>query len=146
MKKGIDILRDVIYERLAEKRREDMAKDKPVQIKKTDNGDEKWCPKGKHYVKADVDHFYNDARSKTGLSSWCRKCQNKAAKSTSSKTTAASNTSEKKFVQEDMVLTLDFSKLEILYEDILAEAADQLRTPAMQVMWLASQALYKERA
>jgi len=117
---------------------------RPPQIRETDNGNEKYCAKGKHYQSADLDHFYRDAKSKTGFSSWCRKCQRAASTPTNKKEDPISDI-DLKPTKKDMVLHLDFSENDLLFEDILTEAADQLRTPAMQVMWLASKQIYKER-
>ena len=143
MKPGIDILKEVIQEALDKKRRKGMANKtgRPPQTRQTDKGKEKWCSKGKHYQPADLEHFYRDAKSKTGLSSWCRQCQRKSV----SKTDVEPVETDKAPAADSRVLELDFSENELLYEDILVEAADQLRTPEMQAMWLASKALYKER-
>ncbi|SDU27161.1 hypothetical protein [Desulfobacula phenolica] len=133
MENKIDILKEVLQEKLEEKRSGTMAKnvEKPPTIRETENGKEKWCPKGKHYVPADLEHFYKDGRSKTGLSSWCRECQ----------TEGSSKGSDKKTAKQDMVLTLDFSVYDLLFEDIKAEAVEEFRTPEMQAMWLISEAL-----
>jgi len=148
MGKGIDLFREVIQEKLEEKRRNKMAKKtgRPLQIRETDNGKEKWCSKGKHYQPADLDHFYRDAKSKTGFSSWCRECQRASLKRTAAVQKKKTEPQIKPApVKKDMVLHLDFSENELLFEDIMAEAADQLRTPAMQAMWLASKAIYTKR-
>ena len=143
-KASLDLLREVIQERIEEKRREESMTTKKrtsTKIRETENGQEKWCPKCKDWHPATLEYFYNDSRSKTGLSSWCKKSQQPVI--SVKKATPAKP--EKKTARKDMVLTLDFSELELLYEDILVDAADKLRTPEMQVMWLASETLYKER-
>lgn len=114
---------------------------RPPQIRETENGKEKYCSKGEHYQPADLEHFYRDSKSKTGLSSWCRQCQRKSV-SKPGVEPAAIDTAP---AADSRVLMLDFSKYELLFEDIKTAAVDQLRTPEMQAMWLASKALYKER-
>jgi len=121
MGKGLDLLRKVLQDRLEEKRREKLM------------STTKYCPKCRKDLPADLDHFYKDSRSKTGLSSWCKKCQ---TVSVSSRSAAG----------KKLVLTLDFSEYEILFEDIKAEAATMFRTPEMQAMWLVSEALHKKGA
>ncbi len=51
-----------------------ITEDRPM-IRETENGKEKWCSGCRDYHPADEEHFYRDAKSATGLSSWCRKAQ-----------------------------------------------------------------------
>lgn len=106
--------------------------------RKTENGLEKWCPKCEEYHPADTDYFYKDGRSKTNLSSWCRKCQRASVGGGSKKSKPVDG-------NKNMTLTLDFSGADLLLADLKAEAKTDFRTPEMQVMWLASKSLYKER-
>lgn len=137
---------------------------KQPQIRETENGKEKWCSKGKHYAPADLEHFYRDSRSSTGLTSQCRKCQkvtsadaivrknksNPEARPTPVTQRPQAKNDKVSYLpvseEKDMVLHLDFSEYEILFGDLLIEAKEQLRTPAMQAMWIVSESIYKERS
>ena len=144
MGKGVDLLMEVIQERIEEKRREKsmtIKKRTSTKIRETENGQEKWCPKCKDWHPATLEYFYNDSRSKTGLSSWCKKSQQPAI--SVKKATPAKP--EKKTARKDMVLTLNFSEYDLWYQDLLSEADDKLRTPEMQAIWLITESLYKER-
>lgn len=153
-------MREVIQERLDEKRRENaMSK-------------MQYCPKCKTDKPADTDHFYKDTKSKTGLSCWCKKCQRVKGAAYWKKLRAAKKPGieskpdpkpepkpETNAVDgihtmlkplnirdlDDMTLLLDFTDNERLLDDIKAEAMDQMRTPEMQAMWLVSKSLYSER-
>jgi len=112
-----------------------------------------YCPKCKTDKPADTDHFYNDGKSKTGLSCWCKECQRAVSKAAWEKKQAAKKgisaakittepvPAKQKIKQKppapakDLVLHLDFSNHEILLTDIKTEAAIQFRTPEMQAMW-----------
>lgn len=115
-----------------------MAKENKKQpmTRETDAGLEKWCSKCKEYHPADLEHFYQDNRSKTKLSSWCRECQRDSVGSGNKKSDA---------VDGDNILVLDFSKADLLLADIKAKAGTDFRTPEMQAMWLISQALYMRK-
>ena len=110
----------------------------------------KRCPKCKTDQPADTRHFYNDSKSESGLSCWCKNCQRAALKKRNNRKKKNQDALEKELFEgnttkQDMTLTLDFSGNEILLKDIKALAIYKLRTPEMQVMWLAGKSLYKER-
>jgi len=131
----------------------------------------KYCPKCKQEKPADTVNFYNDKKSATGLSSWCRECQRASVNSKNSeKMKKESPVPEEKTPAGDglvhvpaddahpegwelaagpassgRVLVLDFTEHEDWHDDLLSEAAGNLRTNEMQAMWLITQALYQER-
>lgn len=114
-----------------------------MEVKQT-----KRCPKCGQDKPADREHFYNDSRSKTGLSSWCKNCQNQATKRSKKKQEARTEKIEPNPVVETggkMTLTLDFSEYELMYEDILVEAFDDFRTPTEQAMYLIAKSLYPKK-
>lgn len=139
MASGIDILQEVLRERLEEKEAKVAGlKNAQPMTRETENGLEKWCPKCKDYHPANEEHFYKDGRSKTGLSSWCRKAQNASVGKKSQKSKPVKGNGE-------LTLVLDFSQADLLLADIKAEAGTDFRTPEMQAMWLISQALHTKR-
>ena len=126
----------------------------------------KKCAKCGEKKPMDMEHFYKDAKNKKhGLSSWCRACQRKCSNPQAYQDLPLEDSPEAPAIVIEnpadhaigieitgtleetlpMLLTLDFEKHELLYQDILAEADDQLRTPDMQAMCLISKALYSAR-
>jgi len=109
------------------------------------------CPKCKEDKPADTDHFYNDGKSASGLSCWCKDCQAAATRDRDKKKRKTRGTrlvklpvrSEKEEpfkkqvnkIKSDILLTLDFSEHEDLLATIKGAADDEFRTPAMQVLW-----------
>ena len=98
----------------------------------------KACPKCGRDLPADEEHFYKDAKSKTGYSSWCRECQREHVarqKRKSNKADLEKKPSDAETRQESMTLVLDLSGHEDLHADIMSAADDEFRTPEMQVLW-----------
>lgn len=117
-----------------------------TKIRQTETGQEKWCPRCKGYHPADLDHFYLDKSSKTGLSSWCIQSQVTPGvrdKQTPGQALAEAREERPQEENKPRTLVLDFTRAELLYEDVLQEAEDEFRTPEMQALWLIHKALYQ---
>jgi len=134
MTSGINVLREALRERKEEKEAKVAHKKTQPKIREPASGKEKLCSKCKKYYPADLEWFYKDARSKTGLSSRCRQCQQVISKK-------SNKPSKQKSGNGKMNLVLDFSEVGLLLADISAQAVTDFRTPEMQAMWLISQAL-----
>ncbi|MBU0969191.1 MAG: hypothetical protein KKC20_01025 [Proteobacteria bacterium] len=105
--------------------------------RQTEAGLEKWCSKCEAYRPADLDHFYQDNRSKTKLSSWCRKCQRASVGSSNKQSKPVKGNG-------DNTLVLDFSNADMLLADLQAEAVTDFRSTEMQALYLISKGLLKE--
>lgn len=102
-------------------------------IRETENGKEKWCSGCKVYHPATKDVFYNATSSKYGLTSSCKAYQRKRN---------ARNKSKQVKQPESRKLVLDFSEYELFYNDLLAEAPEEFRTPEQHAMYLIARSLY----
>lgn len=107
-------------------------KDAPPIMRETPEGvQEKYCPGCDEYHPATLEYFYQDRRSKTGLSSWCRTCQ----KTSGSKQKRTPGKSPEKKPENKRTLVLDLAEHEDLLADIEEAAREQLRTPENQILW-----------
>lgn len=103
-------------------------KNKRQIIRKTENGEEKWCSACKEYHPATKEIFYHDSSSPYKLTSSCKKSQKMAKDKKAGKTTSFQ-------VNNANILTLDFSKHQDLLEKITGAAERELRTPERQALW-----------
>lgn len=110
-----------------------MANKKRQMIRETENGREKWCSGCKDYHPATDEYFYNDNGSKYKLTSSCKAHQKKEKQKNKSKSAG------KRAV--NLKLVLDFSEYKILYEDLVAEAPEEFRTPEQHAMYLIAKSL-----
>ncbi|MBU1193985.1 MAG: hypothetical protein KKE62_01870 [Proteobacteria bacterium] len=113
-----------------------MPQQKRRMIILTENGKKKWCAKCQDYHPADLSTFYQDLRSKTGLSSWCRKSQVKGTQSKEPDVVTSTETPQVEIQDKAAVLELDFSEYTCLHEWLVNEAWANVRTPTEQAMWL----------
>ncbi len=94
----------------------------------------KICPKCKKEYPLDSKYFYRDKKNKDGFSNWCKECHNKSNKQSYKKRSVRIQAAAK---NDSSVLNINFTGYEQVLDFIKTYAAEELRSPANQVLyWL----------